>query len=66
MTLNQTLDAIARLRDEARKAERVLHRAAAAANRDPAVHGALHRLHRVTADLCMVPVPPTIAKVVAG
>jgi hypothetical protein len=51
-TLDQTLEAVARLRDGATKLERDLHRHVAAA-RDPATAGRLHRLHRVVADMCL-------------
>jgi hypothetical protein len=51
-TLAQTLAAISRLHREAREIERSLHQHAAA-ERDPAMHGKLHRLHATVRDFCL-------------
>jgi hypothetical protein len=59
MTLPETLEAIANLRDQAAKLEPALHRHLAV-ERDPATHATLHRMARVVGELRAVletPVP---------
>jgi hypothetical protein len=59
MQLSETLAAVAKLNSDAREIERALHKHATA-ERDPVMHGKLHRLHGVVRDfhLAMPAVAP--------
>ena len=52
MTLAQTLASISKLGRDAREIERALHQHVTA-ERDPAMHGKLHRLHATVRDFCL-------------